>query len=134
MSARHDITNYRRFMAICLSFVASAILSACASSAGADPVQVVEQYLNAKVVGDREALQAHICAAMEDALDREALSFSQAQSTIEDMRCTFQDEAGVVSCTGRIVALYGLERREFPLDNYLVVREDDTWKWCGVAP
>lgn len=134
MSVRRDITNHRRFMVICVSFVVSAILSACVSSAGADPVQVVEQYLNAKVAGDRETLQAHICAAMEDALDREALSFSQAQSTIEDMRCTFQDDAGIVSCTGRIVALYGLERREFPLSNYLVVREDDAWKWCGVAP
>lgn len=134
MSTRRDISNHRGFMVICLSFVVSLILSACASRAGADPVQVVEQYLNAKVAGDREALQAHICASMEDALDREALSFSQAQSTIEDMRCTFQDEAQTVSCTGRIIALYGLERREFPLGNYLVVREDDTWKWCGVAP
>src|SRR5690606_40626391 len=71
---------------------------------------------------------------MERVLERETRTFeSVAGATIEDMSCTFDEGSSRVSCTGRIVALYGTEETEFPLTSYRVVQEEGGWNWCGEA-
>jgi hypothetical protein len=108
------------------------ILAACASGGtGSDPAQTVERYLQAKVDGDRDALQGLICASMEQNLDREAASFSGVDARLEGMDCTFNQDASTVTCSGEIVATYGGEDRNFALSTYIVVQEDGEWKWCG---
>jgi hypothetical protein len=108
------------------------VLAACAGST-ADPAPTVEQYIQAKVAGDRAAIQRLLCASMEADLDREAGSFSGVDATVENMSCARDGDANTVTCTGAIVAVYAGENREFPLGVYNVVQEDGEWKWCGEA-
>ncbi|MGD8586193.1 MAG: hypothetical protein PVJ75_12660 [Chloroflexota bacterium] len=103
-----------------------------------DPAETVERYLQAKVSGDREQIQADLCSEMESVLEREARTFESVSGVeLDDMACRRVDDGqgdeAVVSCDGRIVALYGTEETEFPLVAYRVVQEDGQWKWCGEA-
>jgi hypothetical protein len=107
-------------------------LAACASSS-ADPADTVEQYITAKVAGDRAALQGLLCSSMEADLEREAMSFNGVDATVENMECARDGDANTVTCSGAIVAVYTGEAREFPLSTYNVVQEDGEWKWCGEA-
>jgi len=109
------------------------LLPGCATEAG-DPAETVERYLQAKVDGDAETIQALLCAEMESVLERETRTFATVTDVrLEDMNCTRVDEADTVRCEGQIVAAYGAENNVFPLTTYRVVQEDDGWKWCGEA-
>lgn len=109
-------------------------MAACSGGAD-DPVQTVEDYLQAKVDGDGDALQGLLCSEMEADLERETHSFESVSGVnIEGMSCEFDDSTNTVRCQGKIVALYGTEETEFPLTNYRVVEEDGQWRWCGEAP
>jgi hypothetical protein len=109
------------------------LLAACDAGEG-DPVETVETYLQAKVEGDRQQIQANLCAEMESLLERESRTFESVSGVeLENMACQRVGESDVVSCEGRIVALYGAEETEFPLVSYRVVQEDGQWKWCGEA-
>jgi hypothetical protein len=104
-----------------------------------DPVETVERYLQAKVSSDRQQIQADLCSEMEAMLEREVRTFESVSGVeLEGMACQRLDDGpageAVVSCDGRIVALYGTEETEFPLVAYRVVQEDGQWKWCGEAP
>jgi len=103
-------------------------------SAG-DPAaaRAVETYLTAKVAGDRDGVRDGLCAAMEDNLDREALSFSGVEASIDGMTCTVNAANTSVTCQGNIIAVYDGENRPIPLGAYSVVNEDGVWRWCGEA-
>ncbi len=119
------------------------ILVACGGSSGGSPnsdrpARAVEDYLNAKVRGDAEAIRAGLCSEMEAVLERELRTFeSVSNAAIENMSCVSDDPAAetetIARCEGRIVALYGTEQTTFPLSSYRVVNEDGEWKWCGEA-
>ncbi len=97
-----------------------------------DPGPVVERYLQAKVTGDKAALGALLCTAMEADLERETLTFSGVSGVeIREMSCSQVGNENAVKCNGAIVALYGQEENVFPLTTYRVVEEDGEWKWCG---
>lgn len=101
-----------------------------ANTSASDPaVLAVEQYLQAKVEGDDEAIRGLLCAEREADLQQEASSFDAVEATIEGMACIRGGDA--VRCEGAIVADYGGENTEFPLASYRVVEEDGVWKWCG---
>jgi hypothetical protein len=110
-------------------------LAACTGGGGtgSDAAAVVENYLTAKIAGDRAAMAPLICSELEATLDLEAASFSAVKAQIEGMDCTFNEAASTVTCTGEIKAEYGLETRSFPLATYRVVQEDGAWRWCGEA-
>ena len=113
--------------------LAAGLLTACQGepATGAAPEQVVESYLEAKVSGDREAVQRLLCQEMEGRLEAEAGAFSSVSDVkIEGMACELAEE-GLVRCQGKIVAAYGSEQTEFQLASYRVVVEDGAWKWCG---
>jgi hypothetical protein len=93
----------------------------------------VEAYLRAKVAGDRDGVRAGLCSEMEDALERESLSFSGVEARIEGMVCEANADSTVVTCAGSIIATYGGENRPIPLGAYRVVEEDGVWRWCGEA-
>lgn len=122
------------------------LLAACSGGGTASPTtepatteptdaaaEAVETYLTAKVAGDRDTLAQYICSAQEARLDAEALSFDAVEATIEDMNCATDEGGATVTCSGRIVAEYNGENRDFPLGTYSVVEEDGAWKWCGEA-
>lgn len=123
----------KRTLMLFLPLVGVFIMAACGggtpSSDGA--VRAVEQYLMAKVAGNRDAMAPHICSSMEAMLDAEAMSFSAVEARIDGLTCRVNDGANTVTCDGQIVATYGLETRDFPLGTYSVVEEDGVWKWCG---
>lgn len=108
------------------------VLTACGG--GTDPGKVVEQYLQAKITGDKETMRGLLCSDMEANLDEEAASFASVSGAdITGMTCARDGDKNEVRCTGTIVAIYGTEKTEFPLTSYNVVQEDGEWKWCGEA-
>jgi hypothetical protein len=111
-------------------------LAACGGEG--NPADTVERYLQAKVDGDRQQIQADLCSEMESSLEYEARTFESVSGVeLDGMACQQVGDAvdgqAVVSCDGRIVALYGAEETEFPLVAYRTVQEDGQWKWCGEA-
>lgn len=108
------------------------LLAACGGSGTVgDPADAVEKYLTAKIAADETALRGLLCSEKEADLQSEAMAFASVEgATLEDMDC---QRAGddKVTCTGKIVAIYGTENTEFPLVSYRVVQEDGEWKWCG---
>ncbi|GEM_PF-655018 len=97
----------------------------------------VERYLLAKVAGDGERLRDVLCSEMESLFEREVLSFSGVEASVDGMVCR-RDEGGdsthvTVTCEGSINAVYGTESRSFPLTTYRAVEEDGAWRWCGEA-
>ena len=109
------------------------VLAACASQGGGDPAKIVEQYLTAKVAGDKDTISKLLCSSMEANLNQEAQSFSSMQVALKDMSCQRDGDTDVVRCSGSIVATYGTENTSFPLGAYHVTQEDGEWKWCGEA-
>lgn len=124
----------RQWLVFCLLVLTLALLVACGGDATGDPAaRAVENYLTAKVSGDADAIRAGLCSEMEGVLERELHTFETVSGAhIEDMACA-SDDAGVVRCTGQIVALYGTEETTFPLGAYRVVAEDGVYRWCGEA-
>ena len=112
-----------------LLFLLMLALSGCATAG--DPAQTVQQYLQAKVDGDHDALQRLLCSDMETDLEREAASFAGLDASLKDVTCQRNGDTDTVTCTGAIVAVYNGENRDFPLGTYRVVQEDGEWKWCG---
>ena len=111
------------------------ILTACAgNSEESDPAAAVEAFWNAKIAGDADALRGVMCSAMEADVEMQAISYASVDAEIQDMACEADGENGdftIVTCEGKIVALYGTETREFPLSTSQLVQEDGAWKWCG---
>ncbi len=111
------------------------ILTACAgNSEESDPAAAVEAFWNAKIAGDADALRGVMCSAMEADVEMQAISYASVDAEIQDMACEADGENGdftIVTCEGKIIALYGTETREFPLGTSQLVQEDGAWKWCG---
>ena len=96
----------------------------------------VEDFLEARVNGDEDAMFEVACADEEANLPTYARTFASVTNVrIEDMACSVVSANGntaVVDCGGRIMADYGAgEENEFPLEAYSAIREDGAWKWCG---
>lgn len=107
------------------------VLFACTTTTSDDPAVAVETYLQAKVSGDGDTIQALLCSELEQNLEREKQTFATvSEAHLENMACTHTGD-GRVACEGIITALYGTEETEFPLTNYRTVNEDGEWKWCG---
>lgn len=124
-----------RFLTLISLLIVAGVLAGCDANAGSgDPVQAVEQYLQAKIDADADALGGLLCAEREADLEMEARTFETvADARLEDVACTFDSATNTVSCEGAIVATYGTEDTSFPLTTYRVVQEDGQWKWCGEA-
>lgn len=99
-----------------------------------DPADVALRYMTAKAAGDGATIRSLICAAREADWESEAASFGAVEARLRDASCTRQGTTNIVTCTGAIVAVYGLDTTEFPLSAYTMTLEDGEYKWCGVAP
>ncbi len=113
------------------------VLSACAS--GNTAAQAVQRYLEALVAGDAVRAINLSCADWEEQARTEAASFEAVDVRLEDVSCS---EAGVdgpytlVTCRGRILAVYGGEQQELTLEGrtYRALQEAGDWKMCGYHP
>ncbi len=98
-----------------------------------DPADVAQRYMTAKAAGDGDTIRSLLCAEREATWESEAASFGNVDARIEDAVCTRQGDSEIVSCTGAIVAVYGLDTNSFPLASYRMTLEDGEYKWCGEA-
>jgi len=122
---------------ICLALTAG-LLSACGSapSAAAGPEKAIETYLTALVNQDANRLTTASCKAYEEKAKLELDSFQAVKAKLESLVCTNAGdvEGGAkVTCAGKIVATYGNENQEIPLDRrpYLATQEGGEWRMCG---
>ncbi len=112
------------------------LLSACGGTAAAGPEKAVETYLNALVSQDVNRLVTVSCTSWEENARMELDSFQAVKARLDGVTCTKtgdEGESARVSCTGKIVATYGNEDQEIPLDRrpYLVSMEGGEWRMCG---
>ncbi len=122
-----------RFFRLLVLLTLTVVLTACSAGASRndDAAIAVETYLQAKVAGDGDTIQALLCSELEQNLEREKQTFaSVTEANVENMACTHTGN-GRVACEGNITALYGTEVTDFPLTTYRAVNEDGEWKWCG---
>jgi len=133
MAKPADYTLNKSDVLVLLAFVIfSLILTACRDGDRNDPQAVVEDYLQAKVSRDKDTIQKLLCSEMETFLERETHTFETVtDARIDDLSCTWEEDSDIVRCQGMILASYGAEQTEYPLEAYRVVQEDGEWKWCG---
>jgi hypothetical protein len=113
-------------------FLLGGLLVACAEAG--DPAQTVEDYLQARLAGDVDAMRGLSCAAWEGQVEIQAESFRSLRASLADMACAQSGTEGdftLVTCEGRITIDYNGELRDFPLETYRLVQEDGEWKFCG---
>lgn len=101
-----------------------------------DAAATTQAYLAALIRSDEAELQTLTCAALEQAVQMEAMSFRAVDARLDGVTCRAlrtEDGATVVGCDGAIVATYDGEDRDLPISNYRLVQEDGEWKVCGEA-
>jgi hypothetical protein len=128
----------RRILTVAaILFTLSTLLTACGgAAAGGGAPQAVEAYLQALVAGDQPKLTSLSCAAWEENAKLEVDSFQGVKAALDGVSCkeTGKDgDAALVTCDGKIVATYGNENQELPLNarTYKAVQEGGEWRMCG---
>jgi len=121
-----------------LLFTFSLFVAACAnpSTGGDGAVEAVESYIQALADKNADQMIAASCAAWEESAQLELDAFVGVQTRVENMACTVTGTEGaytLVTCAGEIVATYGAEDRDFPLDTapFQVLEEGGEWRVCG---
>lgn len=112
-------------------------LAACAG--GYTAPRAVEGYLEATVAGDAVRAINLSCAAWEEQARTEAASFEAVDVSLQGLACSEIGVSGphtLVTCSGRIVAVYDGEQQEIPLEGrtYRALEEGGDWKMCGYEP
>jgi len=131
--------SFRSISMIIILSAGAVILAACSgTAANSGPEKAVETYLTALVNQDVNRLTTASCKAWEEKARLEADSFQAVKAKLDGMVCTKAGDEGAsakVTCTGKIIATYGNENQEIPLDRraYLVSQEGGEWHMCGYA-
>ncbi len=99
-------------------------------------VEIIEQYLQARVDSDEERLYEITCAALEGEIPMQASSFAAVNASLQNVECGLDGSEGdftLVTCEGAFVIEYGAEREnsEIPLETYRALQEDGEWRACG---
>jgi hypothetical protein len=128
----------RSFAIFILLSISAALFSGCSAAPAAVPEKAIETYLTALVNQDANRLTTASCKAWEEKARLEADSFQAVKAKLDGMVCTKSGDEGTsakVSCKGKIVATYGNENQEIPLDRrvYLASQEGGEWRMCGYA-
>ncbi len=116
------------------AFSFSWTLAACSNSDSAS--RAVEAYIQALSAKDVDKVSSLSCAAWEDQARIELDAFAGVKTTVKDLKCQENGKEGdttFVSCAGKIVATYGNEDQEFPLDRrpFQAIQEGGEWRMCG---
>ena len=104
--------------------------------AGGSSSQTIENYLQAVVDGDWTRAVNLSCASWEEDAQTEANSFESVKAWLEGVSCSVEGEetdTQWVTCQGMIMATYGAEAQELPLNGrtYRLVLEGGEWRMCG---
>ena len=125
--------NTIRKASVYLSILGLALVTACQVEG---PATAIEAYLQAVVSKDPVQAVNLSCAAWEEEAKAEAASFEAVEAKLQDAVCSDQgglEGSRLVSCQGVILATYGAEDQELPLEGrqYRVVQEASQWRMCG---
>jgi hypothetical protein len=127
-----------RFLFPVTFFLLSLLLLACSRSGKPNDgaVTAVETYIQALSDKNADQMIAASCAAWEEQAQLELDAFVGVQTRVEELACEVtgtEGEITLVSCAGQIIATYGAEDRNFPLDAtaFQVVQEGGEWRVCG---
>ena len=118
-----------------LLFLSAIVFSACGKAA--DPAaKAVEDYLNALVNKDSNAISTLSCADWEANAVLELDSLQAVSTKLENLSCTSIGSDGTTSqvvCQGKIVATYNGEDQQFDLSvrTYQVVHQGGEYLVCG---
>jgi hypothetical protein len=111
------------------------ILTACSSNTDA-PVKAVENYLNALVNKEADALPTLVCGEWEEDALIELDSFQAVTASLENVACSqtgTDGDTSLILCTGNIVASYNGEDQKLDLSTrtYQVIEQGGDWLVCG---
>lgn len=111
-------------------------LVACASQPSGTAAEAVQDYLQARVEKDVEAMIGLSCPDWEAQARVEAASFASMNAALEDVACAeagAEGEAALVTCSGKIVTTYNGEGRDWPLEDFTfkVIDDGGEWRMCG---
>ncbi|HNB51778.1 MAG TPA: hypothetical protein PK530_07535 [Anaerolineales bacterium] len=131
-----SFSPFLRFSFSFLSFSLLFLLAACSTDMNDAAVTTVETYVQALADKNADQMIAASCAAWEESAQMELDAFVGVQTRVENMACQATGTEGVytlITCTGEIVATYGAEDRNFPLDTsaFKVKEEDGEMRVCG---
>jgi hypothetical protein len=123
-----------RLRRIVLLVFALNLISACGG--GPSPSTAVEKYLESLIAGDQVGAVNASCADWEAQARAEAASFDSVEARLEGVSCSVSGEDGnisLVDCQGVIIATYGAEDTELPLEgrSYQIIQEGGDWRMCG---
>jgi hypothetical protein len=113
------------------------VLAACGGGGSSSPAaQAVENYYQALQSRSEGQFVGLTCGEWEDQALLEYDSFQGVSLTLDGVRCAEDGQEGsdtLVRCDGKIVATYGNEQMDFPLDDRLhrVRNEGGDWRVCG---
>lgn len=118
------------------SFSLLFLLAACSTDMNDAAVTAVETYVQALADKNADQMIAASCAAWEETAQLELDAFVGVETRVENMACEAAGTEGVytlVTCTGKIVATYGAEDRDFPLNAsaFKVKEEGGEMRVCG---
>lgn len=111
-------------------------LTACASQPSGTAAEAVQNYLQARVDKDVDAMIGLSCPDWEAQARVEATSFASMNAALDAVACTdvgTEGEAALVTCSGKIVTTYNGEGRDWPLEDFTfkVSDDDGEWRMCG---
>lgn len=107
-----------------------------AFGAGMTPEQIMYSYLQARITGDANQMQALACASWDANALMQAQSFRAMRAQLNNVVCTTVAQSGataVVHCDGTIQTEYNGELRQWELGDYAMTQESGAWRMCGEA-
>lgn len=111
-------------------------LAACASQPAGTAAEAVQDYLQARVDKDVDAMISLSCSDWEAQARTEAASFASMNAALEEVVCTdagVEGDTALVTCSGKIVTTYNGEGRDWPLEDFTfkVIDDGGEWRMCG---
>lgn len=117
-------------------FVLLAFTLAGCSNTRNGAITAVERYYLAIVQQSQSELSNIVCPDFEEQARMELNSFQGVKIELTDFNCSVseqEEEQASVICNGKIVASYGNEKMDFPLEErvHTVIKESGDWLVCG---
>jgi hypothetical protein len=104
------------------------------SNSASDPAIVMVSYLQARVEGNVNQMQALSCSSWDNQAIIQAQSFRSMNASLENVAChtvSSDSSQATVACEGHILTEYNGQTRTWELGSYRFVVESGSWQMCG---
>ncbi len=125
----------KRFLLLII--ITTLALAGCSGAGGkSGAVGAVENYYQAIIAQDAEQMASVTCTPFLDTAQVELDSFMGVKTELQGFSCQEAGQEGdarLVKCAGKIVATYGSEKMDFPIQDrvHKVQEQNGSWKVCG---